>query len=107
MTMLNEKTTTDAPQKLRLGDIKRTGQRTGFVAPILTGFDMGNRTINLVVPMEKFKEISAIANEARIIPGDPHGGVAQRPLDEAHAKKIAMYILRGLAVSVRNRYESE
>lgn len=104
--MLSEKTT-DAPQKLRLGDIKRTGQRTGFVAPILTGFNMGNRTINLVVPMEKFKEISAIANEARIIPGDPHGGVAQRPLDEAHAKKIAMYILRGLAVSVRNRYLSE
>ena len=99
--------TNDTKQRLTLGDLKRTGQRTGFEAPILTGFNMGNRTVSLVVTMEKFREISAIANEARIIPGDDHNGVAQRPLDEGHAKKIAIYILRGLLASVKAKFDSD
>jgi hypothetical protein len=105
--MATETLTETPANRLRLGDLKRAGQRTGFSAPILTGFNLGNRTVNLVIPMDKFKEISAIANEARIIPGggDDHGGgIAQRPLDESHAKKIAMYILRGLLSSVKIKY---
>ena len=91
----------ETSQRLKLGDLKETGQRTGFDAPILTGFNMGNRTISLSISMDKFKEISAIANEARVIEGDINGGIAQRPLDEAHAKKIAIYMLRGLLVAVK------
>jgi len=94
----------ETSQRIKLGDLKRTGQRTGFDAPILTGFNMGNRTISITLPMEKFREISAIANEARIIAGDEKGGIAQRPLDEAHAKKIAVYMLRGLLVALKANF---
>ena len=92
-------------RRIKLGDLKRSGARTDFNAPVLTGFNMGNRTLSLTLTMEQFRENSDVANEARIVEmnGD-RGDIAQRPLDEKHAKAIALYMLRGLLVSVRQQW---
>ena len=88
--------------------LKRTGDRLAVSLPVLMGFNLANRTISVSLSMEKFRELSEVANEARIIEltGDK-GGVAQRPLDEKHARSIALYILRGLLHSLKERWEQE
>ncbi len=98
----------DLGRRFKLGDLKRTGARTEFNAPVLMGYNMGNRTISLSLTMEQFRENSDVANEARIMDtsGD-RSEIAQRPLDEKHAKAIALYMLRGLLVSVRHVWEDE
>jgi hypothetical protein len=95
-------------QRFRMGDLKQTGERSVISLPVLMGFNLGNRTINISLSMEKFRELSEVANEARIIElsGDI-GQVAQRPLDEKHARSIALYILRGLLYSLKERWEDE
>ena len=95
-------------RRFKLGDLKRTGARTEFNAPVLMGYNMGNRTLSLSLTMEQFRENSDVANEARILDtsGD-RSEIAQRPLDEKHAKAIALYMLRGLLVSVRHLWEDE
>jgi hypothetical protein len=75
---------------------------------VLTGFNMGNRTLGLSLTMEQFREHSDVANEARILEtGGDRSEIAQRPLDEKHAKSIALYMLRGLLVAVRHNWEDE
>ena len=100
--------TSETGRRFKLGDLKRSGARTDFNAPVLTGFNMGNRTLALSLTMEQFREHSDVANEARILEtsGD-RSDVAQRPLDEKHAKAIALYMLRGLLVSVRQQWEDD
>jgi hypothetical protein len=95
-------------QRFRMGDLKHTGDRLVISLPVLMGFNLGNRTINISLSMEKFRELSEVANEARIIElnGDK-GLIAQRPLDEKHARSIALYILRGLLYSLKERWEDE
>ena len=100
---------TETPaRRFKLGDLRRSGARTEFNAPVLTGFNMGNRTLSLTLTMEQFREQSDVANEARILEttGD-RSQIAQRPLDEKHAKAIALYMLRGLLVSVRQNWVDE
>lgn len=95
-------------RRFKLGDLKRSGARTDFNTAVLTGFNMGNRTLSLTLTMEQFREHSDVANEARILDtsGD-RSEIAQRPLDEKHAKAIALYMLRGLLVSVRQAWDDE
>jgi len=94
----------EASRRFRLGDLKRGGQRSAFQEPVLTGFNLGNRTLTLTLAMEKFREITEIANEARMKELGSNE-IAQRPLDEKHAKAIAFYMLRGLLVDVKNGME--
>jgi hypothetical protein len=99
-------TAPETGRRFKLGDLKRSGARTEFNAPVLTGFNMGNRTLSLTLTMEQFREHSDVANEARIMDtSKDRSEIAQRPLDEKHAKAIALYMLRGLLVSVRHAWE--
>lgn len=92
---------------MRLADLARTGGRSTIALPILNGYNMGSQTLNITMTMETFREISVVANEARIRETAGNiNDVAQRPLDKAHARDLALYILRGLLASVRNRWQS-
>lgn len=98
----------EAGRRLTLGDLRRTGARTDFNVPVLTGFNMGNKTLSLCLTMDQFREHSDIANEARIMEmGGDASEIAQRPLDEKHAKAIALYMLRGLLTCVKQRWEDD
>jgi hypothetical protein len=95
-----------AGQRFRMGDLKRTGDRLVISLPVLMGFNLGSRTISVSLSMEKFRELSEVANEARIIEMSGEKGlIAQRPLDEKHARSIGLYILRGLLFSLKERWE--
>ena len=95
-------------KKLKLGDLKKSGARTEFNAPVLIGFNMGNQTLALSIKMEQFRDHSDVANEARILEtGAERSEIAQRPLDEKHARSISLYILRGLLAGVKKSWEAE
>lgn len=59
---------------------------------VFIGHNLGNRIFQMSVPMHDFFSISDVANE-RGKDGEP---VAQRKLDEPHARKLAVYMLKGL-----------
>jgi hypothetical protein len=95
-------------RRLKLGDIRRTGAKSDFSVPVLTGFNMGNMTVSLTMKMETFRDYSDIANSARVMETTKDSNdIAQRPLDENHAKHIAIYMLRGLLASVRKEWLAE
>lgn len=76
--------------------------------PILAGFNMGSDTLNVTMPMATFRDIALVANEARMISmGEGPDQVAQRQLIPDHAKKLALYVLRGLIAGVKRRWKSE
>ncbi|MBV9550166.1 MAG: hypothetical protein JO256_10895 [Alphaproteobacteria bacterium] len=54
------------------------------------GHNLGHRVFTMSVPFRKFYDISAVANDRDA------GPVAQRALDPNHAKKLAVYMLKGL-----------
>lgn len=76
---------------------------------VLTGFNLGNNTLLLSVPMHQFFEMSAVANEQGLAEQSSDGMVAQRKLDPKHATKLATYILKGLvnAVIQQKQYAQE
>ncbi len=76
---------------------------------VLNGFNLGNSTLLLSVPMHEFYEISAVANDKGLAEQSEDGPVAQRKLDPKHAAKLAAYILKGLinTVIVRKRERGE
>ena len=49
------------------------------------------------IPFRKFFEISDVANDREA------GPVAQRPLDPNHAKKLAVYMVKGLVSAAKMR----
>lgn len=59
---------------------------------VFIAHNLGNRAFLLALPMHDFFSMSEVANE-RGLNGEP---VAQRKLDEGHAQKLAVYILKGL-----------
>jgi hypothetical protein len=64
---------------------------------VFIGHNLGHRVFTMSVPFRQFKEISDVANDRQV------GPVAQRTLDEAHAKKLAVYMLKGLVSAARIR----
>lgn len=64
---------------------------------VFIGHNLGHRVFTMSVPFRKFKEISAVANDRDA------GPVAQRSLDEAHAKKLAVYMTKGLVSAAKMR----
>jgi hypothetical protein len=64
---------------------------------VFIGHNLGHRVFTMSVPFRQFKEISDVANDRQV------GPVAQRQLDEAHAKKLAVYMLKGLISAARIR----
>jgi hypothetical protein len=98
----------DAGRRIKLGELKRVGGRTGVSLNVLAGFNLNNRTLTVTMPMETFREVSDVANEARIIEtGGDRSLVAQRPLDPKHAKALALYMLRGMVAGVRRVWSDE
>jgi hypothetical protein len=69
----------------------------GTLAP-----NMGNRTITARFPVAELNRISVVANGG---PDAPEGEeIAQRALDQAHATKLAQFILRGLVNATIQKY---
>lgn len=66
---------------------------------VFIGHNLGFRTFLMQVPIKEFYDISEVANEQGA-DGQP---VAQRKLDADHAKKLGVYILKGLIHSAITR----
>lgn len=66
---------------------------------VFIAHNLGNRAFLIAIPMHDFFGMSEVANE-RGANGEP---VAQRKLDEAHALKLATYILKGLVSAAIER----
>jgi len=64
---------------------------------VFIGHNLGHRVFTMSVPFRKFKEISGVANNREA------GPVAQRQLDENHAKKLAIYMVKGLVSAAKMR----
>lgn len=64
---------------------------------VFIGYNLGHRVFTMAVPFRKFSEISDVANDRE------DGPVAQRPLDENHAKKLALYMLKGMVSAAKMR----
>lgn len=71
------------------GDINETPYN------VFIGHNLGHRVFTMSVPFRRFFEISAVANDRDA------GPVAQRPLDNEHAKRLAIYMLKGLAAAAK------
>lgn len=64
---------------------------------VFVGHNLGHRVFTISIPFRKFAEISAVANNRET------GPVAQRQLDENHAKKLAVYMVKGLVSAAKMR----
>lgn len=64
---------------------------------VFIGHNLGHRVFTMSVPFRKFKDISGVANDREA------GPVAQRSLDETHAKKLAVYMVKGLISAAKMR----
>ncbi|WP_288409606.1 DNA sulfur modification protein DndB [uncultured Sphingomonas sp.] len=64
---------------------------------VFIGHNLGHRVFTMSVPFRKFADISAVANNREA------GPVAQRALDENHAKKLAVYMVKGLVSAAKMR----
>ena len=64
---------------------------------VFIGHNLGHRVFTMSVPFRKFADISAVANNRDA------GPVAQRQLDENHAKKLAIYMVKGLVSAAYRR----
>lgn len=84
-----------------------SGDHSGRPFNVIVGSNMGNRTLVFSVPMATFYEISEVANKQNLaaVPAYDDQPVAQRRLDEAHAKKLAIFILKGLLDTARRSLE--
>ncbi|MBV1797486.1 DNA sulfur modification protein DndB [Siccirubricoccus sp. G192] len=90
-----------------LDDLLTEGDHSGRPFNVLVGANMGNRTLVISVPMATFYEISEVANRNNLdaMPSHRELPVAQRRLDEGHAKKLAVFILKGLLDAARRKLE--
>lgn len=82
-----------------IDELLEDGDSSARPFKVFIGHNLGNRSFLMSVPMRDFFSISQVANE-RAANGSP---VAQRPLNEEHASKLALYILKGLVSSAVKR----
>lgn len=88
------------PQPLTgsLEDLLISGDGKEQAYNVFVGNNLGERIFLLQIPMKEFYKISEVANE-RYREGIE---VSQRKLDQVHANKLAVYILKGLISSAIN-----
>ncbi len=98
-----------SPVETKLSELLQEGDSSARPYTVLTGHNLGNNTLLLCIPMHQFWEMSEVANERTIAENESYGGqpVAQRKLDPNHAKKLAVYILKGLVASLKAKYHTE
>ncbi len=81
----------NTPQELDALDIlSDAGDVNETPFNVFIGHNLGHRVFTMSVPFRKFHDISDVANDREA------GPVAQRPLDPNHAKKLAVYMVKGL-----------
>jgi hypothetical protein len=78
-----------------LDDLALSGDINESPFNVFIGHNLGHRVFTMSVPFRKFSDISAVANDR------DRGPVAQRQLDEAHAKKLAAYMVKGLVSAAK------
>lgn len=103
---------TDEPRRRTLGDLDEKGPLSGVSVTALVGRNLGNRTVSFVMTMGEFRRLSDIANRGRLAlmaggddPAQVEQLMAQRPLSKDHAKKLAIYSLKGLVNGLIRTYE--
>ena len=91
-----------------LDDLLDQGDNSGRPFSVLVGANMGHRTLILSVPLATFYEISDVANRSNLdaVPAHRELPIAQRRLDEGHARRLAVFILKGLIDTGRRKLES-
>jgi hypothetical protein len=106
-TMMIDNMDADEAVSNSLDDLLAEGDHSGRPFNVLVGSNMGNRTLVLSTPMATFYEISEVANRANLEVMTAHRDlpVTQRRLDEPHAKKLAMFMLKGLVDAARRKLE--
>jgi hypothetical protein len=91
-----------------LDQLRKTGGRGTVDLPVLAGFNMGSNTLNITMPMGTFRDVALVANEARMVAmGEGPEQISQRQLLPDHAKKLALYILRGLLAGVKAKWTAD
>lgn len=75
-----------------ISDLLNSGTQATTPVKVFFAHNLGQRTFLLSIPMFEFYRMSDVANDR-----EKHGAaVAQRKLDPEHARKLAVYILKGL-----------
>jgi len=88
----------NTPQELDALDIlSDAGDMNETPFNVYIGHNLGHRVFTMSVPFWDFHRISDVANDREA------GPVAQRPLDPSHAKKLAIYMVKGLVSAARMR----
>lgn len=88
----------NTPQELDALDIlSDAGDVNETPFNVFIGHNLGHRVFTMSVPFRKFHDISDVANDRE------SGLVAQRPLDPSHAKKLAVYMVKGLVSAAKMR----
>jgi hypothetical protein len=88
----------NTPQELDALDIlSDAGDVNETPFNVFIGHNLGHRVFTMAVPFRKFHDISDVANDRE------SGPVAQRPLDPNHAKKLAVYMVKGLVSAAKMR----
>ncbi|WP_432736438.1 DNA sulfur modification protein DndB [Maridesulfovibrio sp. FT414] len=80
-----------------LESIVAQGNRNEIPLNVFVGYNLGYKTLTASLPMDKFYDMSAVANcneEER----------AQRDISKAHAWSLSSYILKGILNSVVKKY---
>lgn len=86
----------ESPQTLdSLDSLADAGDVNETPFNVFIGHNLGHRVFTMSVPFRKFAEISAVSNDREA------GPVAQRALDETHAKKLAVYMIKGLVSAAK------
>lgn len=80
-----------------LDSLADTGDVNETPFNVFIGHNLGHRVFTMSVPFRKFSDISGVANDREA------GPVAQRQLDEGHAKKLAVYMVKGLVSAAKMR----
>ena len=75
-----------------LDDVLDAGDTSDKPVKVFIGHNLGNRSFLTLIPMHEFFGMSEVAND----PARDGEAIAQRKLDEGHARKLATYILKGL-----------
>lgn len=109
MNMIPDAGTITQEIHMDLNDLIAQGGTADKKIGVLVGHNLGSNTLLVKVPMHEFYEMSEVANERGIATRGQFDGeeIAQRNLDPKHAQKLAIYILKGLAHALANRYQRE
>ncbi len=84
-----------------LDELLEQGDSSATPYKVYVGHNLGNRSFVMTIPMHEFFSISEVAN----VQGKDGEPIAQRKLDINHAKKMALYILKGLVSAAIEKRE--